>query len=33
VARRLYDPARLSFAVVGDPAGLESIRPSREAPH
>ena len=29
VARRLYDPARLSFAVVGDPAGLESTRPSR----
>jgi zinc protease len=26
VARRLYDPARLSFAVVGDPAGLESTR-------
>jgi len=31
VARRLYEPARLSFAVVGDPAGLESIRPAREA--
>ena len=30
VARRLYDPARLSFAVVGDPAGLESTRPPRE---
>ena len=29
VARRLYDPARLSFAVVGDPAGLETARPSR----
>jgi zinc protease len=31
VARHLYDPARLSFAVVGDPAGLESTRPPREA--
>jgi zinc protease len=30
LARRLYDPARLSFAVVGDPAGLESTRPARE---
>jgi zinc protease len=29
VARRLYDPARLSFAVVGDPAGLKSTRPAR----
>ncbi len=29
VARRLFDPARLSFAVVGDPAGLETARPSR----
>jgi zinc protease len=26
VARRLYDPARLSFAVVGDPAGLQPTR-------
>jgi len=33
VAHRLYDPARLSFAVVGDPAGLESTRPPRQAPH
>ncbi len=33
VARRLFDPARLSFAVVGDPAGLESSRPSREPPN
>jgi len=33
VARRLFDPARLSFAVVGDPAGLESTRPPREPPH
>jgi len=33
VARRLYDPARLSFAVVGDPAGLESTRPPREGPN
>jgi zinc protease len=29
VARRLFDPARLSFAVVGDPAGLETTRPGR----
>jgi zinc protease len=28
VARRLYDPARLSFAVVGDPAGLQPTRPA-----
>ena len=28
VARRLYDPARLSFAVVGDPAGLQPTRPT-----
>jgi zinc protease len=27
VAGRLFDPARLSFAVVGDPAGLQSTRP------
>ena len=30
VARRLYDPARLSFAVVGDPAGLQPTRPAPE---
>ncbi len=29
VARKLYDPAGLSFAVVGNPAGLE---PTRAAP-
>jgi zinc protease len=28
VARKLYDPARLSFAVVGDPAGLQPTRPA-----
>ena len=28
VAGRLYDPARLSFAVVGDPAGLQPTRPT-----
>jgi zinc protease len=28
LARRLYDPARLSFAVVGDPAGLQPTRPA-----
>jgi len=33
VARRLFDPARLSFAVVGDPAGLESTRPARQPLH
>ncbi len=33
VARRLFDPARLSFAVVGDPAGLQPTRPSQETPH
>jgi len=33
VARRLYGPARLSFAVVGDPAGLESTRPPRDETH
>src|SRR5205823_4070455 len=32
VARRLFDPARLSFAIVGDPAGLQTIRPQRPAP-
>jgi len=32
VARRLFDPARLSFAVVGDPAGLETTRPPAAAP-
>jgi zinc protease len=31
VARRLYDPARLSFTVVGDPAGIEPTRPPRAA--
>jgi zinc protease len=30
VARRLYDPSRLSFAVVGDPAGLQPTRPTPE---
>jgi zinc protease len=30
VARRLYDPARLSFAVVGDPADLQPTRPAPE---
>lgn len=30
VARRLFDPARLSFAVVGDPAGLQPSRPARQ---
>jgi zinc protease len=30
VARRLYDPARLSFAVVGDPTGLQPTRPAPE---
>jgi zinc protease len=30
VARRLYDPAQLSFAVVGDPAGLQPTRPAPE---
>jgi zinc protease len=30
VAHRLYDPARLSFAVVGDPAGLQPTRPTPE---
>jgi zinc protease len=33
VARRLFDPARLSFAVVGDPAGLETTRPPAAAPN
>jgi len=32
VARRLFDPARLSFAVVGDPADLNSTRPPRQPP-
>jgi zinc protease len=32
VARRLFDPARLSFAVVGDPAGLAPTRPARRPP-
>ena len=30
VARRLFDPARLSFAVVGDPGNLEPTRPPRK---
>lgn len=30
VARRLFDPARLSFAVVGDPADLKPTRPARQ---
>ena len=30
VARRLFDPARLSFAVVGDPADLNPTRPARQ---
>jgi len=33
VARRLFDPARLSFTVVGDPAGLETTRPARQPAH
>jgi zinc protease len=33
VARRLFDPARLSFAVVGDPAGLPATRPARQPVH
>jgi zinc protease len=33
VARRLFDPAKLSFAVVGDPAGLETTRPPANAPN
>lgn len=28
LARRLFDPAKLSFAVVGDPQNLEPIRPA-----
>ena len=31
VARRLFDPARLSFAVVGDPADLKPTRPGPPA--
>jgi zinc protease len=30
VARRLFDPSRLSFAVVGDPADLKPTRPARQ---
>ena len=30
VAHRLFDPARLSFAVVGDPADLKPTRPARQ---
>jgi zinc protease len=33
VARRLFDPSKLSFAVVGDPAGLETTRPPAAAPN
>jgi zinc protease len=33
VARRLFDPAKLSFAVVGDPTGLETARPPAAAPN
>jgi zinc protease len=29
VARRLFDPSRLSFAVVGDPPDLKPTRPAR----
>ena len=29
-AKRLYDPARLSFAVVGDPPDLKPTRPARD---
>lgn len=32
VARRLLDPARLSFAVVGDPSGLQPTRPVSDRP-
>jgi zinc protease len=30
VAKQLYDPARLSFAVVGDPPDLKPTRPARD---
>jgi zinc protease len=30
LAKRLYDPARLSFTIVGDPAGLQTARPARD---
>ncbi len=33
VARRLFDPTRLSFAVVGDPANLQPTRPAQDAPN
>lgn len=33
VAKRLFDPARLSFALVGDPAGLQTSRPARQPLH
>lgn len=33
VAKRLFDPARLSFTVVGDPTGLETTRPARHPAH
>jgi len=29
LAKKLYDPAKLSFAVVGDPQNLEPTRPAR----
>jgi zinc protease len=28
LARKLFDPAKLSFAVVGDPQNLKSTRPA-----
>jgi zinc protease len=33
VAKRLFDPSRLSFTVVGDPAGLQTTRPARHPAH
>ena len=30
IAKQLYDPARLSFAVVGDPPDLKPTRPARD---
>ena len=32
IARRLFDPSRLSFAIVGDPSGLETARAPAHAP-
>jgi zinc protease len=29
LAKKLFDPAKLSFAVVGDPQNLEPVRPAR----